>query len=246
MTTGPHLTIVLPCFNEGPRVATSMAVLEDWFAGAEVLVMDDGSTDQTAAHAEAYAARGGQCRVVRLPHRGKGAALRDAIPIARGERIVFLDADLAFSRQSIERAVEALGRCDFAIGNRRHHDSRYTVPVRLFGFLYRRHLVGLLFNLLVRALVQLPVRDTQCGLKAFRREFLCGLAPALCIDGFALDVEILVAAAARGVRPVEVPVEVTYDSAKSGVRLVTSGLAMASAIVRIVARRALGRYRPPR
>jgi glycosyltransferase involved in cell wall biosynthesis len=241
--SGPALSIVLPCFNEGARIAASLATLESWFADAEILVMDDGSADDTAAHADAYAARGSRCRVIRLPHRGKGAALRAAIPAVRGERVVFLDADLAFDRQSVERAVEALDRDVFAIGNRRHRDSRYLVPVRLFGFLYSRHVAGQLFNAFVRGVTQLPMRDTQCGLKAFRREFLTSLAPVLTVDGFALDVEILVAAAARGVGPTEVPVLVTYDSAQSGVRLVASGWAMARSIARIVARRMRGRYR---
>ena len=248
MTTEPRLSIVLPCFNEGPRLASSLATLDAWLAGeAEIVVVDDGSGDDTAGEAERYAARHAHVRVHRLAgHRGKGAAVRHAMGVARGERIVFLDADLAFDRDSVVRAVAALDAAEMAIGNRRHEHSHYSVPVRLFGFLYRRHLVGLLFNGFVRAVVGIPFRDTQCGLKAFRRTCLERIAPALSVDGFALDVEILLVATALGVRPAEIPVQVRYESARSSVKLAVSGWAMARDILGIAARRARGHYRPAR
>jgi hypothetical protein len=120
------------------------------------------------------------------------------------------------------------------------------VPVRLFGFLYRRHLVGLTFNALVRTAFGLPYRDTQCGLKAFRREALERLGRSLTIDGFAIDVEILLVARALGLRVTEVPVVVTYESAASSVRLIRSAAAMSTDLLRMLVRRATGRYRPGR
>jgi glycosyltransferase involved in cell wall biosynthesis len=245
VSTGPRVSLVLPCFNEGARIASSMATLDVWFGGqAEILVMDDGSQDDTAEHAERHAGLHPRCRVHRLPHRGKGAALRAAIPLVRGEQVVFMDADLAFDKESVARVVEALAGADMAIGNRRHPGSRYSVPVELFAFLFRRHVVGLAFNTFVRAVIPVGVRDTQCGLKAFRRGLLERVAPALTTDGFALDVELIVAAAALGVRPVDVPVNVRYESARSGVRLLASGWSTAGDILRIAVGRARGRYRP--
>lgn len=248
MNARPRLSIVLPCFNEGPRLASSLATLDAWFGGeAEIVVVDDGSGDDTAGEAERFAARQALVRVHRMPaNRGKGAALRSGMRLARGERIVLLDADLAFDRDSVARAVAALDDAEMAIGNRRHEGSHYSVPVRLFGFLYRRHLVGLLFNAFVRTVVGMPFRDTQCGLKAFRRACLDRIAPALTIDGFALDVEILLVATALGVRPAEVPVQVRYQSARSSVTLAVSGWAMARDILGIALRRARGFYRPAR
>ena len=118
------------------------------------------------------------------------------------------------------------------------------MPVRLFGFLYRRHLVGLTFNALVRTAFGLPYRDTQCGLKAFRRGALERLGRSLTIDGFAIDVEILLVARALGLRVTEVPVVVTYESAASSVRLIRSAAAMSSDLLRMLMRRVTGRYRP--
>ena len=120
------------------------------------------------------------------------------------------------------------------------------MPVNLFGFLYRRHLVWLAFNAFVRALLQLGLRDTQCGLKGFRREALGRMAGSLSADGFTIDVEMLLVARALGLRLAEVPVHVTYHSAKSLVKLVRSGASMASEVIRIAMRRALGAYSPER
>jgi glycosyltransferase involved in cell wall biosynthesis len=244
VSTDSRVTFVLPCYNEGPRIAASLQTLEDWFGpSVDILVVDDGSGDDTFERAQRFAASRGHVRAHRAgAHRGKGAAIRAAIPLVRTERVVFLDADLAFDRDSVQRASDALDRAEMAVGNRRHADSRYSVPVRLFGFLYRRHLVGLLFNAFVRFVVRIPFRDTQCGLKAFRRTCLDRIAPALTVDGFALDVEMLVAATSLGIKPAEVPVRVRYDSARSSVTLVLSGWDMAIDILKIAARRARGKY----
>jgi hypothetical protein len=165
-------------------------------------------------------------------------------PLAiQSEHVVLVDADLAFGRDSIARVVQGLHEADIAIGNRRHVESRYSVPVRLFGFLYRRHLVGLTFNALVRTAFGLPYRDTQCGLKGFRRNALERLGGSLTIDGFAIDVEILLAARALGLTVTEIPVTVTYESAASSVRLIRSAAAMSTDLLRMLVRRASGRYR---
>jgi glycosyltransferase involved in cell wall biosynthesis len=220
----PPFTIVLPCFNEGSRIAASLATLDRWFgSGPEILVVDDGSADETAARAEEFAAAHSQARVHRLPHAGKGNAIRSGLALARGDLVLLTDADLAYDRDSIARVLSALASVEMAVGNRRHDRSRYSVPVNLFGFLYRRHLVGLAFNAFVRALLQVGLRDTQCGLKGFRREALQRMLPSLSADGFTIDVEMLLVARALGLRLAEVPVHVTYYSAKSSVRLLRGG-----------------------
>jgi len=244
----PHVSFVLPCFNEGFRIASSLATLESWFgASAEVLVIDDGSVDDTFEQAGRYATLHPHVHVHRLPrHRGKGGAIRAAIPLVRADLVVLMDADLAFDRESVQRAVDGLATAEMVVGNRRHDGSYYSVPVRLFGFLYRRHLVGLIFNAFVRSLVPVRLRDTQCGLKAFRRTCLDRIAPTLSAVGFALDVEMLLVASALDVRLSEVPVHVRYESAKSSVKLLRSAWAMASDIMRIAIRRARGCYAPAR
>ena len=241
------LSIILPCYNEAAGIAQSLTALRSWFPrDTQILVIDDGSTDGTAAAARQYADSHADERVhvhVRARNGGKGASIRDAIALAAGERIVLVDADLAYGRDSIAAVLQGLDAGDIAIGNRRHVASRYSVPVRLFGFLYRRHLVGLTFNALVRMAFGLPYRDTQCGLKGFHREALQRLGHSLTIDGFAIDVEILLMAGALGLRVVEVPVVVTYESAASSVRLIRSAAAMSADLLHMLMRRATGRYR---
>jgi len=240
------VTIVLPCFNEGARIAESLTALVSWVeASVEILVVDDGSRDDTALHAERVAREHAHVRVHRLDrNRGKGAAVRSAIPLIRTERVVFTDADLAFDRASMERVIAALDDADMAVGNRRHDRSYYTVPVRLFGFLYRRHIVGLIFNAFVRTVAGIPHRDTQCGLKGFRTTTLAAMAPSLTTDGFALDVELLLVAEALGARLVDVPVNVHYETARSSVALLVSARSMARDVLRIAWRRARGAYEP--
>jgi glycosyltransferase involved in cell wall biosynthesis len=248
MSDLPHVTLVLPCYNEGSRVCATLATLEAWFGPAvDVLIVDDGSADDTAMQAERYAQGRPHVRVHRVGrNRGKGGALRSAMPVVRGDLVVFMDADLAFERSSVQRAIDHLADADMVVGNRRHDHSYYTVPVRLFGFLYRRHLVGFVFNRFVRLCVPVAQRDTQCGLKAFRRTSLQAMAPSLTSEGFALDVEMLVVAQALGLRLAEIPVDVRYESARSSVALAGSAWAMASDVVRIALRRAFGAYSPGR
>jgi glycosyltransferase involved in cell wall biosynthesis len=241
------LSIVLPCYNEAAGIVQSLTALRTWFPrDAQIVVVDDGSSDGTAdlarRFAESHADNGIQVHV-RPANGGKGTTVRTAIPLATGEEIVFVDADLVFGRQSIEDVLQGLQHGDIAIGNRRHAASHYSVPVRLFGFLYRRHLVGLTFNALVRAAFGLPHRDTQCGLKAFRREALERLRDWLTIDGFAVDVEMLLAARALRLRVNEVPVTVAYESAASSVRLMRSAAAMSADLLHLFVGRLSGRFR---
>ncbi len=248
MSEQRRVTLVLPCYNEGTRISATLATLDAWFGPTvEILVVDDGSVDDTVVQAERYAQGRPHVRVHRVGrNRGKGGALRSAMPIVRTDLAVFMDADLAFERSSVQRAIDHLADADLVVGNRRHGQSYYTVPVRLFGFLYRRHLVGLVFNQFVRLLVPVAQRDTQCGLKAFRRTTLQAMAPSLTSEGFALDVEMLLVARALGLRLVEIPVDVRYESARSSVTLAVSAWAMASDVVRIAMRRAAGAYGPRR
>jgi glycosyltransferase involved in cell wall biosynthesis len=248
VTGPPDVSIIVPCFNEGHRLDATLGTLASWFAAPpEIVVVDDGSSDDTLERARARAARDAHVRVSTLSrNRGKGAAIRAAVPLATGSRVVILDADLAFDRESVLAVIQALDHSDMAVGNRRHHDSRYAVPVRLFGFLYRRHLVGLAFNLVIRSLFPIRSRDTQCGLKGFRRDALLRLGASLSIDGFAVDVEMILVAQALGLRVTDVPVRVTYLSALSSVRLARSAAVVARDLLTILVRRASGRYAPER
>lgn len=246
--TAATVTFVLPCFNEAARIIASLDTLESWFGTShQFLVVDDGSADDTASKVEVYAESHAHVRVHRVrPHRGKGGAVREAIRHVHTERVVFMDADLAFDHESVERTLDALAGADVVVGNRRDGRSRYSVPVQVFGFLYRRHFAGLVFNAFVRAVTGVRVRDTQCGLKGYRREGLVAMAPALSVDGFAFDVEMLLVATSLGLRMAEIPVSVRYESARSSVRMLASTRRVVSDVVRIALRRARGAYAPAR
>jgi glycosyltransferase involved in cell wall biosynthesis len=248
VTSLPDVSIIVPCYNEGHRLDVTLDTLASWFATPpEIILVDDGSTDDTLERARGRAASSTHVRVHPLSrNRGKGAAIREAIALATAPRVVIVDADLAFDRDSVLAVIEALEHSDMAVGNRRHHDSQYSVPVRLFGFLYRRHLVGLAFNALVRSLFPVRSRDTQCGLKGFRRDALRRVGASLSIDGFAADVEMILVARALGLRITDVPVRVTYLSALSSVRLLGNAAAVVRDLLTILARRAGGRYAPAR
>ncbi len=248
MSTTPDLTIVLPCYNEGATITRSLATLESWFGvEPDVLVVDDGSTDDTVEQVRAYARAHPNVRVHHLPHNGgKGEAVQAAAPLAQGRYVLIIDADLAYDRESVERVLARLPSADVVVGNRRHDGSRYSVPVRLFGFLYRRHLIGLAFNACLRAVLPIQLRDTQCGLKAFRRDALAQIAPCLTIRRFAFDVDLLLVARGLGLTVADEPVRVTYDSARSSVSLLQNAIVVSWDLVRMVARRAAGRYAPDR
>lgn len=239
------LVIVVPCFNEATVIARSVARLREWFPTASVLVIDDGSADDTASLATAAAERDPGVRVNRLPaNGGKGHAVASAVALVAGRAVVIVDADLAYGEESIRRAVDALERADIVIGNRRHRDSTYTVPVQLFGFLYRRHALGLVFNLVVRTVLGLHERDTQCGLKAFRGPAFTDVMTRLRTRGFAFDLDVLLRARALGCRIEEIPVDVRIDSGRSSVRLARDGATALTEVAALALHRLRGRYRP--
>jgi hypothetical protein len=164
----------------------------------------------------------------------------------RGRAVAVVDADLAYGEQPIRRAIAALALADLAVGNRRHVDSQYTVPVRLFGFLYRRHVLGLAFNVCVRLLLGVTLRDTQCGLKAFRADAFQDVMARLRTARFAYDLEVLLLARGLGLTRQEVAVELTIDSGRSSVRLVRDGMLAMEEMLGLAVRRAKGEYRPSR
>ena len=243
---GPAVTFVVPCFEEAAIITQTLRQLASWFPDARIIVVDDGSQDETAALARAFAQGHAGTEVLVLPENcGKGRAVAAAAASTSGDRVVIVDADLAYHDDAIRRAAAALDHADMAVGNRRHAESTYTVPVRLFGFLYRRHVLGWLFNRLVRLTLGLAAQDTQCGLKAFRSETFRRLMPQVRTSRFAFDLEVWLLASASGLRVAEIPVDVRYGSGRSSVRLLRDGTRMATDVARLVGRRLMGAYRRP-
>ena len=197
------VSFVIPAYNEETLLGRTLAAVNDAARASgepfEIVVADDGSHDDTAG---VGGAAGPEVRVLRLPHRGKGAAVRAGVLAASGDLLLVMDADLSTPIAELDLLEAALDRCDVAIGSRNVAGARVTVPQRL-----DRRVMGRAFNLLVRALLLPGLRDTQCGVKLFRREVAQAVFERCRSDGFAFDVEALWLARRLGYRVAEVAVE---------------------------------------
>jgi dolichyl-phosphate beta-glucosyltransferase len=220
MCAPPALTVILPCYNEAERLSgTLQALLAHLSAApgaAEVLVVDDGSTDATVNVAEAVAAADRRVRVLSYrPNRGKGFAVRTGMLSAQGERLVFTDADGSYSPGDLDRLVAALARAPVAIGTRAGDASG---PVA-------RRVASRVFNLAIRGALGLPFDDTQSGLKGFRRAAAQQIFSQTRVDGFAFDVEVLWLARQLRLEVAEVRVQ-ALDRQGSKVQIVADALEM--------------------
>ena len=203
-----ELTIVVPAYNEDHRLAAGMRRFDAAVsAGAidldrtELVVIDDGSSDQTAAVAEKLLAALPHHRVVRLPfNQGKGAAVRAGIAGARSPYVAFMDADMAIDPLAIPLLLDGLERKDVVVGSRALPDSMVETTYVV------RTLISRLFNEIVTAGTGLGLKDTQCGFKAFRTPAARLLFHLVRIDRFAFDVEVLARARRLGLGIGEVPV----------------------------------------
>ncbi len=202
----PELSIVIPAFNEQRRLPETLrrvrAYLEARRADAEVIVVDDGSRDATAALVEA---RRGEFPGLRLVsngvNRGKGYSVRHGMLEARGRFALFTDADLSAPIEEAGKLIDALETYDVAIGSRAMDRSLITVHESPF-----REFAGIIFNKIVRSILWLPFVDTQCGLKAFQRERCGVIFEQQTIERFGFDPELLYLARRHGLRAVEIPV----------------------------------------
>jgi dolichyl-phosphate beta-glucosyltransferase len=233
----PQLTLVIPVYNGARFLESSLAQAWAWLAAqqraSELLVVDDGSDDATAAILAAFAAAhagGERCRLTALrnaKNRGKGFSVRRAFLHAAGEFVVFTDADLTYPIDNVALLVEALQRgADVAYGSRMHPDSRYVVAPTFFGTLFTRHFMGRAFNLLLRLLVVRGVRDSQAGLKGFRRAAAVLLAHRVRLARFSFDVELFYVANRHRLALADCPVRFIYRKEPSTVRFVRDSLAM--------------------
>jgi glycosyltransferase involved in cell wall biosynthesis len=240
---GPQISIVIPAFNEAARIGRTLEKiqrhLEETRCCAEVLVIDDGSSDNTAAVVEHFCNRWSSLRLIRNPaNRGKGFSVRNGALQSRGEIILFTDADLSAPISEMPKLVDPIldGRCDVTLGSRAIDRSLIGVHQSPF-----REYSGRLFNVLVRFIAGLPFQDTQCGFKAFRREHILPVFHRQTVTGFGFDPEILYLARKRGLRLMEVPVR-WDDVAGTTVRFLKDSLRMFADLIQIRWNDLKGRY----
>jgi len=224
----------VPAYGEEDRIAATVARIAGALDGVdhEVVVVDDGSPDGTAAAAEAAGAR-----VVRLPeNRGKGAAVRAGVLAAAGRTVAFTDADLAYDPAHLRVLVDKVEEgWDVVVGNRWHASSSADAQPLL------RRLSSRLFNLLTATVLLGQWRDTQCGLKAFRSDAARRIFGRARLDGFAFDVEVLHLVERFRLSLAEVPVTVSNDE-RSTVRVGPAAASMVRDLWRVRRWAAEGSY----
>ena len=204
------LSIVIPAYNEAARLGNTLRAVLDYLRQndpeAELIVVDDGSSDDTADLARRVFADAGKLRTSVISYRsnlGKGRAVRLGLLAARGEVVLFSDADLSTPITEAPKLVAPIlsGEYDVTFGSR-------ALDRQLIGVHqpWRREQGGRIFNLAVRLATGLPFWDTQCGFKAFRMSVCRPLVEAATVDRFGFDVELLYLAFRAGLRLKEVPV----------------------------------------
>lgn len=209
----PDLSIIIPSYNEEGRLPESLGKIAAYVnrrrPNTEIIVVDDGSTDRTATVAEQFRGKIANLRVLSNGvNRGKGFSVRYGSLEARGQIILFTDADLSAPIAEADKLLKALETHDVAIGSRAL--DRKLIEAHQSAF---REFAGVLFNKIVRATLRLPFVDTQCGFKAFRRERCRIIFEQQTIERFGFDPELLYLARHHGLSTIEVPVRWAHSPA---------------------------------
>ena len=208
----PQYSIVIPAYNESARIERALTevlrTIDELHWDAEVLVVNDGSTDNTAAIVEGFAAKDSRLRLLENGvNRGKGYSVRNGLLHGSGKVVMFTDADLSSPMPEAELLFAAIrDGADVAIGSRWLAQSRQTIHQPLY-----RQFFGRCFNMVTRMIMRLPFADTQCGFKAFRRSAAQTIFQLQRIERWGFDPEILFIALKRGYNIKEVPVTWGHD-----------------------------------
>ncbi len=233
----PFVSVVIPAYNEEKRLGPTLARIKEYLAAqdysSEVLVVDNGSLDRTIE-----VAREAGVEVIEEPRRGKGAAVRTGMLAARGEYILFSDADLSTPIEEVEKLMgELRAGADVAIASRGLPESNLVKRQPWY-----REMVGRAGNVLVRLVAVRGIADTQCGFKVFPREVARRVFPAQRMTGAAFDVEVLFIVRHAGWKIAEVPVT-WIDSPDTRFSRVRDSLDALKDLARIRVNWLLGRYR---
>jgi glycosyltransferase involved in cell wall biosynthesis len=201
---------VIPAYNEELFIENTLGTIDsavkDKKIKYEIVVVDDGSQDNTSLKALKYANGNGHVKVVRYPQNaGKGYAIKTGFMKATGDVVVFVDGDMEIDLNTISKYVKALDHADIAIASKWHPDSEVSMP-------FSRRILSRSFNLLSRILIGFNLKDTQVGLKAIRRSAFDNIFPRLAVKRYAFDVELLTVAHLYNLKIIEMPVRVKLGS----------------------------------
>jgi len=244
-SVNPEYSIVIPAYNEsariGPTLEQVLACVHARSWNAEVLVVNDGSSDSTAAIVEGFAAKDPVVRLIQNPgNRGKGYSVRNGMLQTAGEIVMFTDADLSSPMEEADLLFAAIREgADIAIGSRWLEVKRQTLRQPFY-----RRFFGRCFNLVTRMIMALPFADTQCGFKAFTRQAAQTVFQLQRIERWGFDPEILFIAIKRGFSIREVPVTWGHDE-RSRISYLKDGLKMLEELVYVRWNALIGAYSKP-
>ena len=227
----PFLSIVIPAYNEEKRLPNTLEQLFQFLENqpfvSEIIVVENGSNDQTFEIAQQFAEIRKNVHVLHSEQRGKGLAIHRGVDAAVGEYVFMCDADLSMPVDEISKFIPPqLENVDIAIASREAPGSvRYNEP-------YYRHFTGRVFNTLIRLLVLPRLQDTQCGFKCIRAQVARDIFPYQTLTGWAFDVELLYIARHHGYQIVEIPID-WYFNADSKISVVRDSLRMFLDLLRI-------------
>lgn len=238
------VSIVIPAYNEEARLPTTLDIVTAYlnpkrFSFAEILVVDDGSRDRTAQLVEQRHGGSFPVRLIKNPgNRGKGYAVRNGMLQAKGDWILYTDADLSAPIDELDKLLKAAERAgaEIAVGSRAI--DRSLVGVHQHAI---REISGRIFNVIVRRITGLPFLDTQCGFKLYSAAAARDIFSRQTLDGFSFDVEDLVIAKLLARRAIEVPV--VWNNVEGTKVSTLAGMASFAALLGIRWRVLTGRYR---
>ena len=227
------LSIVIPFYNEENCISKSLERIVEYFSNKsynyELILVDDGSIDSSLNKVRRFKENLGDeirnCKfsiLVNKENKGKGYSIRRGILTSVGKYVLFTDADLAVPIEEFEKLLNYIENDDFniAIGSKYMYGFEIVSKKNIL-----RRITGKIFNFLVRTIVRLDFKDTQCGFKIFDRKSVNFLFPYLKIDDFSFDIEILYLANKKGLRIREVPIRYSFSDA-SKVNIIKSSISM--------------------
>lgn len=224
LLSNPFLSIVIPTYNEEQRISLTLQSIVRYLSHKEyeweIIVADDGSSDQTVSIVELMAETDSGIKLLSLDHRGKGSVVKQGMLYAKGKYRFVADADLSMSIDQLDRFLPP-NQIDAAIVI----GSRETDGSKRVGEPMRRHLMGRCFNLMVRLIVLKGIQDTQCGFKCFRGDVADKIFPLQTANGFGFDVEILFIAQKMGIGIKELGICWSYNEG-SKIRPVKDSISM--------------------
>ncbi len=204
------VSLIVPLYNEEERAALFIPKLISFCAarlsGYELILVNDGSVDKTLELLRSYASQGRRVRIVSYEiNRGKGYAIRQGVAAARGDKVLFIDADGSIQPKEIPRMVRALDDFEVVVGSRSHRRSKVSQPVL-------RKFTGMAFNAYVNVLFFIGVSDTLCGFKGFQRSAAQKLFSRVRSDRWVFDVELFYHVRKRSMRLHQLPIEWNHRS----------------------------------